>query len=103
MKNNRGAIALFALLSMMFFLIFVMVAYNNSTQKSKLQVESEEVLTRYYQPTRTSTEIVSSTVVTDSDVTSSPSKYLKSGEPEKAAENKTTQYVYSNGKVYRVK
>ena len=56
-KMNKGAISIFALLSMMFFLIFIMVAYNNVTQKGKNQVETQEILVRYYKSNRTAADI----------------------------------------------
>lgn len=48
MKSDKGAISVFALLAMMFFLIFIMVAYNNVAQKGKIQVETVGVLQDIY-------------------------------------------------------
>ena len=96
MKSKKGAISIFALLSMMFFLIFIMVAYNNVAQKSKTQVETEEILVSYYKPTRSAQEIVNA---------------INGGTTTKASlkgcfNNKTEvtngSYVLSNGKYYLV-
>ena len=46
--NKKGAISIFALLSMMFFLIFIMAAYSNVMQKGKLQTETQSVLVDVY-------------------------------------------------------
>lgn len=35
MKNERGAISVFALLAMLFFLVFIMAAYNNVVAKTR--------------------------------------------------------------------
>ena len=106
MKKNKGAISIFALLSMMFFLIFVMVAYNNVAQKGKMQVETEGVLFNYYKPTQTATEIVASrTSTTDVKVSvaGDKTKYLKSGKPQEfVATGNVNKYVYSNGKIYKI-
>ena len=95
MKKNKGAISIFALLSMMFFLIFIMVAYNNVYQKGKTQVETEEILVDYYKSAVNATEIVQG---------------LDGGEITKNSLKETNQqavtagkYVYSNGKIYKAK
>ena len=103
MKKNKGAISIFALLSMMFFLIFVMVAYNNVAQKGKMQVETEGVLFNYYKQTQTATESAASR--TSTVKVADKAKYVKSGAPQDfvTADNaKNNKYVYSNGKIYKI-
>lgn len=48
MRDNKGAIAVFTLLAMLFFLIFAMVIYRNIAAKSRTQVETTEVLLDIY-------------------------------------------------------
>ena len=106
MKNNKGAISLFALLAMMFFLIFVMVAYNNIALKSKTQVQTEEVLYKYYQSTQTAADCAKSKIVTDTnEVNENKSKYFEYGKPLDVANNppSSTKYIISHGKVYQIK
>lgn len=95
MKSKKGAISIFALLSMMFFLIFIMVAYNNVAQKSKTQVETEEILVSYYKPTRSAQEIVNA--INGGNTTKANLKgcFNKS-------EVTNGSYVLSNGKYYLV-
>lgn len=48
MKNDRGAISIFALFAMLFFLAFIMVSYNNVQEKGKTQQGTTGVLTEIY-------------------------------------------------------
>lgn len=101
MKKNRGAISIFALLSMMFFLIFIIVAYNNVTQKGKNQVKTEELLVDYYSPAQSATEVISEKNGGEFKGASNPSVFKEMGTVSgniKANENK---YFYSNGKFYK--
>ena len=59
-RKNRGAISIFALLSMMFFLVFIMVAYSNVVQKGKMQSETEAILIDYYKSFQTIDEAYTS-------------------------------------------
>ncbi|MBR1539842.1 MAG: hypothetical protein IJ629_01450 [Clostridia bacterium] len=100
-KMNKGAISIFSLLAMMFFLIFIMVAYNNVMQKGKTQVETEGVLVDYYQSAQTATEITGALdggTVTDGNKTT---LLKETAEQEKLSEN-SGKYVYSNGKIYKI-
>ena len=102
MKKNKGAISIFALLSMMFFLIFIMVAYNNVAQKGKTQVETEEILVDYYKSAVNATEIVQGL---DGGTVTSANKntILKETEQQnKVITANNGNYVYSNGKIYKV-
>ena len=96
-KMNKGAISIFALLSMMFFLIFIMVAYNNVTQKGKNQVETQEILVRYYKSNRTAADIADA-MNGDKSSKGDTSKLKESAQQGVNAGN----YVYSNGKVYLI-
>lgn len=108
-KKNKGAISIFALLSMMFFLIFIMVAYNNVMQKGKTQVETEGILVDYYKSTRTAAEITSAAegnaISTDSDEDKKSNLKEKAERDAVNAENAAAspnKYVYSNGKVHKI-
>ena len=101
MNRKRGAISVFALLSMMFFLIFIMVAYNNVTQKAKTQVETEGLLVDYYKPTITADQFVESL---DGGVVSSSNQdqLLKKSAQGAVTTGNSGKYVYSNGKIYKI-
>lgn len=108
-KMNKGAISIFALLSMMFFLIFIMVAYNNVMQKAKTQVETEGILVDYYNSTQSAEEIINSKSGTDisiADTTENKQKKLKHSaqlnEVESSDSGNVNKYIYSNGKVYKI-
>ncbi len=102
MKKNKGAISIFALLSMMFFLIFVMVAYNNVSQKGRTQVETEGVLVDYYKSPVTASEINKAKFAGNVQ-SSDSSKYLKeTAEQGKVSTENSGKYVCSNGKIYKI-
>ena len=98
MKKNKGAISIFALLSMMFFLIFIMVAYNNVAQKGKTQVETQEILVDYYKSAQNATEIVQGLDGGTVTIDNKDTVLKENAEKNVAAGN----YVYSNGKIYKV-
>lgn len=103
MKENKGIISVFVLLSMMFFLIFVTVAYNNVMQKGKTQVDSEGILVEYYQTLQEAYKVDIATyggIVT----TSKKDKLLKETEQQKVVDfgNDIGNYIYSNGKIYLI-
>ena len=99
MNKRKGAISIFALLSMMFFLIFIMVAYSNVAQKGKTQVETEEILVKYYKSLRTATDVVNAsnggTISSDKKAEAIKGKELQ----DKATSG---SYVLSNGKYYLI-
>lgn len=107
-KNEKGAISIFALLSMMFFLIFIMVAYNNVTQKGKTQVETEGILVDSYKSTQTAAEIISAK--DGGSISRSANDATKKAALRQGAERNTltaenasaNKYVSSNGKVYKI-
>ena len=103
MKKNKGLISVFVLLSMMFFLIFVTVAYNNVMQKGKTQVATEGILVEYYQTLQEAYKVdvaVYGGVVTNSK----KDKLLKETDQQKVVEygNDVNNYIYSNGKIYLI-
>lgn len=102
MKMSKGAISIFALLSMMFFLIFIMVAYNNVAQKGKTQVETEGVLVDYYKSVQSASEVTASkdggTVNSSSKATCLRGK----AQQDKVASGNVNKYIYSNGKIYKI-
>lgn len=48
MRKDNGAISVFVLIAMLFFLAFIMVSYNNVQEKGKTQQETTGVLTDIY-------------------------------------------------------
>lgn len=99
MIKENGAISIFAILSMMFFLIFIMVAYNNVMQKAKIQKETEEILVDYYKSTQTAKEITESRNGNLAKLNNLRSNSQKYKVLEKSNDNK---YIYSNGYVYSI-
>lgn len=102
MKKNKGAISIFALLAMMFFLIFIMVAYNNVSQKGRTQVETEGLLVNYYKSTQTASDILKS--LNGGNVTGSTKTTLLKETTEQGSVTSANngQFVYSNGKIYKI-
>ena len=103
-KMNRGAISIFALLSMMFFLIFIMVAYNNVMQKAKVQVETEGVLIDYYKSSQDAGEIVTAENGGNVNNSNKGSVLRESKQQEQvtSANASANKYVFSNGKIYKI-
>lgn len=108
-KMNRGAISIFALLSMMFFLIFIMVAYNNVAQKGKTQVETEGILIDYYTRVQSASDVISDKVGNNISIAgpdSDKEKLLKEkaelNEVESTDTTNKGSYISSNGKVYLI-
>lgn len=48
MKKENGAISIFVLIAMLFFLAFIMVSYNTVQEKGKTQQGTTQVLTDLY-------------------------------------------------------
>jgi hypothetical protein len=89
MRKDRGVISLFALLAMMFFLIFIMIAYNNVSSKGKTQVETTGVLMDYYDSEEYGGSLTDSITGKSSD------------EKSKISSISTGQYIFINGKIYK--
>ena len=100
MRSKRGAISLFALVAMMFFLIFVMVAYNNIAEKGKNQIETTSVLVDYYK-SDTTVDSIYSALVSEDSAKDKVKSTLQSQEANKSANN--GKYMAINGKVYKIK
>ena len=118
MRNNKGAISLFALISMVFFLIFIVVAYNNVWQKGKNQVEVESVLSENYKYVDSADKVSSDKNGGTPGAIVLNSK-LRGGQQEKKASDyvvtptsngtstvttydNNKKYIYSNGEVSKI-
>ena len=99
MRSKKGAISMFALLAMLFFLVFVMVAYNNVATKGKTQVETTSVLIDCYK-SDTSLEEVYNQMISGNLEDNKIKTNLQSQEAGKE-ENKG-KYMAIDGKVYRI-
>jgi hypothetical protein len=97
MRDDKGAIALFALLAMMFFLIFIMVAYNNVAIKGKTQIETTTLLRSEYDTGETASDIINRKLDTagieQSEVPECSSVDVSSG----------NVYAYKDGKICLLK
>jgi len=101
MKKNKGVISMFVLLAMMFFLIFITVAYNNVAQKGKTQVETEEILLEYYRSVQGADGFTNG--IYEGLVNDSSKENLLRGLAQQqkiSASGSTGSYIYSNGKIY---
>ena len=110
MKNKKGAIGFFALLAMMFFLIFIMVAYNNVSSKSKMQIATDDILLKKYTAIYDSDWYFNDIMNGDikkSDNTTYLSK-LKSTKERETIEGTTIdagdspKYIFLSGKIYKI-
>ena len=86
----------------MFFLIFIMVAYNNVSQKGKTQVETEEILVDYYKSQRTAKEIVDA-IKTDLPSANKATTIRGANNVNDIKNAGVGTYILSNGKCYLVK
>lgn len=109
MRSKKGAMAIFTLLAMMFFLIFIMVAYNNVSSKSKTQAATDTVLLKTYNSSINSSSYYNSTMDGDikkSDNNTYLSKLKSTKERETiestTIENGVNKYIVLNGNVYRI-
>ncbi len=100
MRSKKGAISLFSLVAMMFFLVFVMVAYNNIAEKGKNQVETTSVLVDYYKSDTTVDGIYNALVSNDTAKGKTKSA-LQTQEVNKTGN--TGKYMSINGKIYPIK
>ena len=96
MRDNKGAIAIFTLLAMLFFLIFVMMIYSNISSKAKMQVQTTEVLLDMYTSDTSSSAILEQMMAGDLiDV--------KTSDQEEVAESVSSDdslYLAIDGKIY---
>ena len=96
MRNDKGAIAIFTLLAMLFFLIFVMVGFNNISSKSKVQVETTGVLLDSYKSYSNSEAIL------DEIMAGNLSEDVIKTSDESSVSNKSGKYIAISGKIYKI-
>ena len=98
MRNNKGAIAVYTLLAMLFFLIFVMMIYNNVSSKAKAQVQTTEVLQEIYVSDTDSSAIVSQMMT--GELTDDAIKTEDQENVSDTVSNSTSLYMAIDGKIY---
>ena len=59
MRKEKGAISVFVLLAMLFFLAFIMVYYNTVQEKNKTQQGTTQILTELYDSNKDANAIYS--------------------------------------------
>jgi len=96
MRNERGAITIFAFLAMMFFLIFIMVAYNNVAIKGRTQVETTSLLMSTYKPDASASEAY---LAIDKGKINKDSLHIND---EDKGNVELGSFVYIGGKIYEV-
>lgn len=96
MKDNKGAIAIYALLAMLFFLIFVMVAYNNISSKTKTQIETTGVLVDSYKSDSDSTAVYNQMLAGDASIDDIRT------DDEESVLDESGKYIAIKGKIYNI-
>lgn len=96
MKDNKGAIAIYALLAMLFFLIFVMVAYNNISSKTKTQIETTGVLVDSYKSDSASTAVYNQMLAGDASIDDIRT------DDEESVLDESGKYIAIKGKIYNI-
>ena len=101
MKNNRGVISVFALLAMMFFLIFIMVVYNNLAVKSKTQVETTGVLVDLYGSEETADSVFNQELKGGNIDLVNPLYKKSVSEKNKVNDLVAGEFIVLNSKIYK--
>lgn len=96
MRDNKGAIAIFTLLAMLFFLIFIMAAYINIASKTQTQVETTGVLVESYKSDSDSSAILNQMMAGNLE-----SNDIKTND-ENSVSNQTGKYIVIDGKIYNI-
>lgn len=96
MRDNKGAIAIFTLLAMLFFLIFIMVAYSNIASKAQTQVETTGVLVESYKSDSDSSAILNQMMAGNLE-----SDDIKTDD-ENSVSNQTGKYIAIDGEIYNI-
>ncbi|MCI8309217.1 MAG: hypothetical protein HFJ45_03220 [Clostridia bacterium] len=101
MRKDKGIISVFALFAMMFFLIFIMISYNNVAIKGKNQIETTGVLVDCYKNDLTAEDILSHSI-NGGSVSNIDVLYKKSNaEKSKVDSLVTGEYIFLHGKIYK--
>lgn len=103
MKQNKGAISLYTLLSMLFFLIFIMVAYSTVSSSSRLQTKTTEIVTDEYKPSVEPGTIFTTMYDTNQtiNVNTVPNTTLTNHQTNTIQNNKGS-YIFYNNKIYLI-
>lgn len=96
MRDNKGAIAIYTLLAMLFFLVFVMVAYNNISSKTQTQVETTGVLIESYREDTDSSAILNQML--SGNINSNDVKT----DDENSVLDDNGKYIAIDGKIYNI-
>lgn len=96
MRDEKGAIAIFTLLAMLFFLIFVMVGFSNISSKSQTQVETTGVLLDTYISESDSGAIL------DQIMAGNLSSDNIQTDDENGVSNESGKYIAIKGKIYNI-
>lgn len=96
MRDEKGAIAIFTLLAMLFFLIFVMVGFSNISSKSQTQVETTGVLLDTYISESDSGAIL------DQTMAGNLSSDNIQTDDENGVSNESGKYIAIKGKIYNI-
>lgn len=97
MKNERGAISVFALLAMLFFLVFIMAAYNNVSTKTQTQIETNKVLVKTYKPYTDAVSLYNQMMAGEIN------KDVIKTEAQESVLDKKDYYIAIDGKIYNIK
>ena len=106
MRKENGAISIFTFLAMVFFLVFIMVAYNNVEVKGKTQLETEEILMDAYKPDVSSSDVLTQMNkgnISDIDDDERALIVKTSDEIRTVSSNENLgKYIFLNGGFYKI-
>ena len=101
MKQNKGAISLYTLLSMLFFLIFIMVAYSTVSSSSRLQTKTTEIVIDEYKPSVEPGTIFTTMYDANQTITKDVFSTLTNHQANTTINN-VGSYIFHNGKIYLI-
>ena len=103
-KNQRGAISLFVLLSMLFFLVFIMGVFTLVSRRNATQIEALKETQAIYKSGASANDIYDSIMSTSDSAIPifNKEQLLKAIEVQNASEDNKTSYII-DGKLYTYK
>lgn len=103
-KNQKGAISLFVILAMLFFLAFILGAYSIASRRNSAQLETVRETAKIYSSGVDANSLYDSMLATTPNTTIPITTFEQLKEAKRVQENATLQTNYTiNGKLYTYK
>ncbi|MFG6318709.1 MAG: hypothetical protein K1W33_02445, partial [Clostridia bacterium] len=103
-KNEKGAISLFVILAMLFFLAFILGAYSIASRRNSAQLETVRETAKIYSSGVDANSLYDSMLATTPNTTIPITTFEQLKEAKRVQENATLQTNYTiNGKLYTYK